>query len=430
LRGDGSTSVHRGDCFTSPEYPVGKATVVLTNPPFPHKNTDTPPELFIQRALEGLQPRGRLAVLVPTSLLVKADKAKWREWLTTRNTVEGIISFERELWHPYADSVTSILLMTKGVPHPDGRDVFFAKIKNDGFRVIKQVRTPIPGSQLPKVLKAYQERQIIPGLCGWVPLGSNWGPGLYVPAVKLTNEEVLCEVYYLTRSQSAAAVAYAPRLLEMQIAINEGAIEVRPVEARKGLLHGTPVGATIGGYFDVVYGQKELHSKRDLKPGPCLAISAQGTNNGWYGFFDLEAVFEPPFVTVPSTGSIGQANVQRWPCGVTDDCLILVPKRGVQAELLYIAAAVVRSERWRFNYGMKATPSRIQGYPLPIDAPLLAQVAALVSAAERIEHFALEAAEDEHDTRIARECLANIAAGTERIIEGAELEERLAALDE
>ena len=152
------------------------------------------------------------------------------------------------------------------------------------------------------------------------------------------------EVYYLTRSQSAAAVARAPQLLEMQIAISEGTVDVRPVETKTGLLQ-TPLDATIGGYFDVVYGQKELHSKRDLKPGPCLVISAQGTDNGWYGFFDLDFVLEPPFITVPSTGSIGQANVQRWPCGVTDDCLILVPKQGVRTEILYIAAAVVRSER-------------------------------------------------------------------------------------
>jgi type I restriction enzyme M protein len=429
LRGDGSTSVHRGDSFTSPEYPVGQATVVLTNPPFPHKKTDTPPEAFIQRALEGLQARGRLAVLVPTSLLVKADKAKWREWLATRNTIEGIISFERELWHRYADSVTSILLLTKGIPHPAGREVFFAKIKNDGFRVIKQVRTPVPGSQLPEVLKAYQERRTIPGLCGWVQLGSNWGPGLYVPAVQLTTEEVLREVYYLARSQSAAAVARAPQLFEMQIAISEGAVDVRPIEAKKGLLN-APLSATIGGYFDVLYGQRELHSKRDLKPGPCLAISAQGTNNGWYGFFDLESVLGPPFVTVPSTGSIGQAHVQRWPCGVTDDCLILVPKKGAATEILYIAAAVIRSERWRFNYGMKATPARIRGYPLPTNSALLSEVTSLLSAAERIERLALEAAEDEHDARVARECLEDIAAGTERVIEGAALEERLAALDE
>jgi type I restriction enzyme M protein len=377
--------------------------VVLMNPPFPHKKTDTPPEAFIARVLEGLRPRGRLAVLVPTSLLVKSDKSKWRNNLKSKNTIDGIISFERELWHPYADSVTSILLMTKGIPHPANKEVFFAKVKNDGFRVIKQVRTPVSGSQVPYIEPAYHKHETIPGLCGWAKLGQNWGPGLYVPAVKLGSEEVISEVYYLTRSRSAAMVAYAPRIFEMQTAIDANRIAVRLIrDVKRRMPKSEAAEGKIGHYFDVIYGQKELHSKRDLAPGAALVISAQGTNNGWYDFFDLATLLAPPFVTVPSTGSIGQANVQEWPCGVTDDCLILVPKEGVRRELLYVAAAVVRSERWRFNYGMKATPDRIRDYPLPADPELLDRIGPLIEAAERIEQMAFEAAENEEDARTAR----------------------------
>ena len=36
LRGDGATGIVKGDCFTSDQYPVGRMTVVLGNPPFPH----------------------------------------------------------------------------------------------------------------------------------------------------------------------------------------------------------------------------------------------------------------------------------------------------------------------------------------------------------------------------------------------------------
>src|SRR5208337_1828454 len=139
LRGDGSTGVHRADAFTWEEFPVGQASVALSNPPFPHRSTDTPPELFIERSLEGLKPGGRLAIMVPTSLLVKSEKKTWRETLVDKHTVNGVISFEREIWQPYADSVTSILLMTKGIPHRKDRDVFFAKVKNDGYRLEKRV---------------------------------------------------------------------------------------------------------------------------------------------------------------------------------------------------------------------------------------------------------------------------------------------------
>lgn len=428
LRGDGTTGVHQADSLTWKDYPVGKATVALLNPPFPHRNTDTPPERFVERALEALQVRGRLAVLVPTSVLVKKEKAEWRNWLRSKHTINGIISFERELWHPYADSVTSILLLTKGVPHRADRPVFFAKVKNDGYRVIKQVKMPVPGSQLDDVLRGYQRHETIPGLCGWAALEDPWGPGLYVPARKLSDEEIIDEVYYLARSRSSAVVSNAHRLVEMQDAIATGAIKIRSVATLKRLQPAKVTGDTIGGSFQIVYGQKDLHNKRDLVPGLAIAISSQGTNNGWYGFFDIPTALDPPFVTVPSTGSIAQAHVQEWPCGVADDCLILVPKTGVSIETLYIAAAVVRYERWRFNYGMKATPDRIAGLPLPDSESLIARVRSILDGSKRIDDAALEAADDERDARIASERLREIDSDAAAVVSGDVLMRRLTEL--
>lgn len=429
LRGDGKTGIHRADCFTWPNYPVGKATVVMLNPPFPHKKTDTPPEQFVERALEGLQRGGRLAVLVPTSLLVKKNKQDWRDAIKKKHTINAVISFERELWHPYADSVTSILLITKGLPHRKDRQVYFAKIKQDGFRVIKQVRMPVPGSQIPEVIESYQAHATIPGVCGWAQLLPNWGPGIYVPARRLTDEEVISEVYYLTRSRSSAAVSNAHRLLQMRVELDGERIQLRSVTQLKRLPRVERGAPTIGGYFHVVYGQRELHNKRDLTPGAALVISSQGTTNGWYGFFDLQSLLKPPFVTVPSTGSIAQANVQEWPCGVTDDCLILVPKEHVPHEALYIAAAVVRSERWRFNYGMKATPDRIAQYSLPLGEALVARVRALVDAAQRIEDLALDAAEDEFDAEVARTRIGEVEGSPQLLVQGDDLVTRLARIE-
>jgi len=425
LRGDGTTGVHRADAFTWPEFPADHATVALSNPPFPHKKTDAPPEAFVERSLAGLKSGGRMAIIIPTSLLVKKEKKAWRDKLASKHTINGIISFEREIWQPYADSVTSILIMTKGIPHRKNRDVFFAKVKNDGFRLEKRVRMPVPGGQLPDVIRCYQKKSAVPGLCGWAVLGENWGPGLYVPAAKMTDDEVIEEVYYLTRSQSAAAVSFAHRLVEMMSSVDSGEIELRSVRPKRLNL---PEKQTIGDYFEIVYGQKTLHDKRDLVPGPALVISSQGTNNGFYGFFAQDTLFEPPFVTVPSTGSIAQAHVQRWPCGVADDALILVPNEGVPLEYLYITAAVIRSERWRFNYGMKATPSRIKGYQLPISDNVVERARTLIDNAKRIIDLAIESAEDERDIRIARERLAEIKK-PKRIVQGTALRERLAQLE-
>jgi len=99
-------------------------------------------------------------------------------------------------------------------------------------------------------------------------------------------------------------------------------------------------------------------------------------------------------VTVPSTGSIGFAHVQEWPCGVTDDCLLLFPKKNTPHALLYVAAAVIRNEKWRFSYGRKATPARIAKFPLNPAAELVERINGYLKNTQRIERQILEHAKE------------------------------------
>jgi hypothetical protein len=429
LRGDGSTSVHRGDCFTSDEYPVGKASVVLTNPPFPHAKTDTPPERFITRSLEGLQQRGRLGVVVPRSLLSKVTS--WHKGTLEKNTLDAVIILPDELFAPYASSYTAILLITKGVKHPSSHHVFWARAENDGFRRRKSVRVHCEGEQLSLALRAFRKHETIPGFCGWSPIseGAGWDAGYYIPARPLSEEEVNNQSALLTRNSAAFVVAHAPELAALNDAVARGALIPRAYRIMRGkseeLFSQPSKGPVISTYFDIFYGQKALHNKDGLTPGKALIISASGIDNGCYGFFDFDDIIEPPFVTVPSTGSIGRAHVQKWPCGVTDDCLILVPKKGTLKEMLYIAAAVIRQERWRFNYGRKITPGRIADYPLPTSPAVLMRVREHIQEGERIESMALEMAEDEIDRQVASVCIAEINASPGHLIKGDALRLRL-----
>lgn len=426
LRGDGSSSVHRGDCFTAEEYPLGKASVVLMNPPFPHKKTDAPPELFVERALDGLAQGGRLAVVIPLSLLVKKDKMAWRQAIIDNNTVEAAIKLPDELFQPYAQPYTVVLYLTKGIPHPKGKSVFFARIENDGYRLKKGVRIPCEGSELPKALHAFQNRVTEAGFCGWAQLDSDisFAPGAYIPARKLSDSEVDEGVLAIIRSRSSFVAYHAPQIATLN---REGAVPVRSI--RKPKRSSLALVGTLGQYFDIVYGQKSLHNKEALLPGTSLVISSSGMDNGCYGFFDFSGILEPPFVTVPSTGSIGIAHVQELPCGVTDDCLLLVPKEGVPHALLYVAAAVVRNEAWRFSYGRKATPDRIAYFPLPSSAPLLRRIDEYLARADRVERIMLEDAEDALDSRVAETRLKAVDNNEDRVVSGEELAARLAALE-
>lgn len=115
----------------------------------------------------------------------------------------------------------------------------------------------------------------------------------------------------------------------------------------------------ISDLFNIEYGQRELTSKGNLLEGNTIVISSQGVDNGCYGFCDFPAKYSPPIITVPRTGSIGEAFVQEFPCAITDDLMVLLPKKTIEIEKLYFIASIIRQEKWRYNYGREITPRRI-----------------------------------------------------------------------
>lgn len=425
LRGDGSSSVHRGDAFTAPEFPKGTASVVLMNPPYPHKKTDSPSEAFVNRALEGLAQGGRLAAVIPQSLLVKGPKAAWRKSILAKHTVEAVIQMPDELFEPYASATTAVVYIRKGMPHPKGKHVFFARVGNDGFRLKKSVRIATEGTELPKALDHFLGHKTEPGFSGWASINeeTSFAPGAYIPAREMTEEETDGAVREVIRARSAFVAYHASDLVTLN---SESPLPPRQLRKVRPLRE--EVAGTVSEYFDVIYGQKSLHSKDHLSPGRSLVISSSGMDNGCYGFFDFEAIMEPAFVTVPSTGSIAIAHVQEWPCGVTDDCLLLLPKEGVRHAMLYVAAAVIRSESWRFSYGRKATPERVAYFPLPHTPELLDRVDDYLARAAQVEDIMLENAEDALDSHVARKRLAAMQSGAVKLVTGADLDKRLAAM--
>lgn len=426
LRGDGSSSVHRGNSFSAAEYPIGAATVVLMNPPYPHKKTDAPTESFINRALDGLAQGGRLAAVIPQSRLVKGGGVKkWRSGLLAKNTLEAVVQMPDYLFQPYASATTAIIYLRKGIPHPKNKKVFFARVENDGFRLKKGVRIACDGDQLPKVIEHFQGAQSEAGFSGWASLDAevSFAPGAYIPARELSETEIDSDIRQVIRGRTAFTALHASDLVELNV---ENAADPKKVKRPAKLP--AQGNATVGAYFDIVYGLKSLHSKEGLLPGNSLIISSSGVDNGCYGFYDFDDILEPPFVTVPSTGSIAIANVQEWPCGVTDDCLLLIPKEGVSHAMLYVAAAAIRTERWRFSYGRKATPARIAAFPLPHSDDLIRRVDDYLERAARVEDQILADAEDALDSQFARERLDEIQTGEAKIIAGDALDARLSAI--
>ena len=371
LRGDGTTGIIKGDCFTDKAYPENEATVVLGNPPFPHAKTDAPPDKFVDRGLDSLQVRGRLAMIVPMKLLVLNTKESWREKTLKNNSLRAVITLPKELFEPYSTTTTAIIILEKGIPHNPKNQTFFCQIENDGYRLRKNVRVEQEGEQLTDGLTAFIVPESVPGFCIWDNLiAGEWAPGAYIEGIKPREGELENIISCSFRSLLSFVTISADKLHSFQAKISDNIY--RPVPYRE--LVGGKVTSydrrsdRIGSLFDIYYGQDELESKRGLPSGVMPIISSSGLNNGCCGFYDFSArasLIAPPLLTVPRTGSIGDTFVQLFACGVTSDCLILLPKAGTDLDDIFIAGAVIRREKWRFNYGRKMTPQRIASIKVP-----------------------------------------------------------------
>lgn len=395
LRGDGTSGIVKGDCFTDAAFPEDWATAALGNPPFPHAKTDTPSEHFVERALDALKTRGTLAMIVPISILIKSNRKKWRAKILKNNTLRAVIRLPDDLFLPYAHPYTAIIILTKGVPHSGSKNVFFCHVDNDGLRLQKNVRVETAGEELTAAENAYHQQTSEPGFCTCTPLtSSEWAPGLYIESRKATAQEVKLGVAELMRGLVAFNSHFAPQLTSLHKNIDDGNYSVdefSKIVKRKPQKIATKPN-TIGGMFRIYYGLTQLENKKVLPAGDMPVISSAGTDNGCHGFYDfshLAALSQPPFVTVPRTGSIGEAFVQLHPCGVTSDSLILLPRDGVDVADMFIAAHVVRSERWRFNYGSKITPSRIANFPVPQSGELKNWILDVLIDAERLSREAV-----------------------------------------
>lgn len=371
LRGDGKTGIREASCFTADDFPVNQCQVALMNPPFPHEDTDTPSQDFVERALEALDSRGKLAVVLPTSLLVKKPIAEWRAKLLKNNSLLAVCQMPDELFQPFASTTTSVVLLEKGVAHTANKKTVFVRVQYDGLTLKKGNRVPRRDNknQLEDAVDAVINKQNTPGFSGIASLREDygWGAGAYIPSAIPTEEELKESADELLRRMASFYVRYAAEVSRLRSRVKREELEVSEyknmlTEARLRNAQELPkTKDTIGAFFDIYYGQKELHSRDGIPPGDSLVVSPTEQYNGCYGWLTFEPLLKPPFVTVAQTGTIGEAFVQREPCGVNDDCLVLLPKKELDLPLscLFIAAAIIRCEKWRFNYGRKLTPARI-----------------------------------------------------------------------
>ena len=147
MHGDGSTNIYHANSLMAPgEWPdeetnnvrrdmrLGQFDAILTNPPFgdkiqiddPHilsqyelakgRGSVPPDQLFVERSLQLLRPGGRLAIVLPDSILTNPGLTWVRKWILTNARVIASVDLPTETFQPHTGTQTSVLLLQKKSP--------------------------------------------------------------------------------------------------------------------------------------------------------------------------------------------------------------------------------------------------------------------------------------------------------------------------
>ncbi len=151
MHGDGSTNVFHTNSLLPPgEWPSDvsndvaryikpdKFDIVLTNPPFGskipiddphileqfelsrfelddrgHRGSMPPEQLFIERCLQLVKPTGRVAIVLPDSILSNPGLAFIRRWILKRARILASVDLPQVTFEPYTGTQTSVLVLQK-----------------------------------------------------------------------------------------------------------------------------------------------------------------------------------------------------------------------------------------------------------------------------------------------------------------------------
>lgn len=149
FRGDGRNNMSSGNCFYKQilktkegntgefvlnkkktlENPKPLITKVLMNPPFAIKEKESE---FIDYALSQMEDGGTLFAIIPVSVMIKKPFQKWRKDLLKKNTLISVLTFSEDLFYPVGVHTVGIFIK-KGIAHNFNKNVYFAKVDEDGF---------------------------------------------------------------------------------------------------------------------------------------------------------------------------------------------------------------------------------------------------------------------------------------------------------
>ncbi len=348
LRGDGKTNLYQGSCFDDKlfERVARKASVGFINPPYSQKGDNLHEWDFVIRMLDGLQHNGTGVAIVPVSLAITPHRL--RERLLKNHRLEAVMSMPDDLFYPVG-VVTCIMVFTAHVPHASDlyHESWFGYWKDDGFRKDK-IRGRIPRNEASwqakkeEWLKSFMNKKAIPGVsvCKKVSVNDEWCAEAYLEtaytdlSIDNFEREVRRYIAYLILTQPNHL-----NLINTQTSIQE---KIIPSNWKW---------FTIGDLFELRKGKRL--TKENMREGNTPFIGSTELNNGVTGYVDEAPIHSGNTITVTYNGSVAEAFYQKDSFWASDDVNVLYPNFKMNVYNALFICAIIRKEKYRYNYGRK-----------------------------------------------------------------------------
>ena len=370
FRGDGKSHIEHGSCFDEHNRNTtnGIFNKAFLNPPFSQKNE--PEFLFINAAMETLEPEGILAAVVYAGVFCDDEHALWRKEFLRKHTLLAIISLPEELFYPTA-APTSILITKAHIPH-EQKAAFIGRIWNDGYEKLKGRRISKKGSQLLELQECFSSfligKTFDSALCNTVAgekisSGGEWSPQHWLPQPAMVKAEFETIQHSVVLS-ILQTVAHFPEIAEQALSDF--------VETLSSGLPDIPYGTTkpLSAFFTITNGKSS--GEKNHSEGDTAYVSSGDTTNSVISLVTgpLEEKFTAGGITVTA---FGRASVQPWPFFARGNggssVRVLIPRFAMTFRELIWFAGQINMQKWRFFYARMAIKSRITHEEFRVEAP-------------------------------------------------------------
>jgi hypothetical protein len=180
--------------------------------------------------------------------------------------------------------------------------------------------------------------------------------------------------------------------------------------------------------FDIRKGKRL--TKASMVPGHTPFISAIDSNNGMRQRISAAPLHPANVLTVNYNGNgVAEAFYQPEPFFASDDVHVLYPNFNLDPAIALFLCAIIRREKYRFNYGRKWNLDRMKESEVRLPAsgdgePDWIFMRRYIQS----RSFSSQLYEDETDSLIARQRLIEIDEAPEKLVQGKQLEARFARL--